>query len=803
MVVAAVLALPWLVFWYLLDPVNGKVLGNDFLALPFRQEYHFALLVNQGFFPLWTPDSLGGLPAAHFLFAQPYFPLNALKLLLPGYFEGGHLRFFVGQKLLLMSIGSLFFHAFLRRRGFTAEVAALGAALFMFNAPMLDALRYATAFDAFALIPVVLYLLERGVSSGARGPALLLIAPVLACQALAGYPQMLFYSLAFTNLYALHRFRSGGLAGTARALVRFGAVQLLGVAMAAVLLVPFRVDVMPYFRSVPSYGHSVEYQTSLANLLFSVAAPWFADVYGAIYSTSLATLLLLLLGTAWAAGRLSGTEPERRERRFFAGLLGVTLLLALGDQTFLHDLFWKHLPGFSSLRAPARVLVLAQTAVAVLACHGLRAFLRGDLATLRLRPLFLAVLAAVAGVAGVLLVLDTRAGGEGTLLRALLDRYVGEHSAYRLNGSEALNQKLLWQVAFYPAFFVAALALQRRRGFPKPAFVALLLCVSVLEAAQYLKHGTWYRKYADDSPRADYLARADYFHERRVPRWFRTGMLDPPPGASWELERNADAELRAFLEDSTPALRATFFNDPSPEQPLYFPRAYLVPHAILADRWDPDDVNASNPFDAVVVSLRDPANAGAGAALGAAGVGRAAGAAPPLSDPAARRGFVEANRTLRVLDYTPNRAGFGITAPGPGLLVYTDTFRPGWSVRVDGTPAALLRVNRAFKGALVPPGAHTVEFLYFPRSFRLGLAVSLAASVAFAGLLCWQTAPRRRGAATAVVVLLAAGLAALFQARIVEMALARGRVGIQERSLDRLLKRNLRTVEATRPPAPE
>jgi hypothetical protein len=34
MVVAAVLALPWLVFWYLLDPVNGKVLGNDFLASP-------------------------------------------------------------------------------------------------------------------------------------------------------------------------------------------------------------------------------------------------------------------------------------------------------------------------------------------------------------------------------------------------------------------------------------------------------------------------------------------------------------------------------------------------------------------------------------------------------------------------------------------------------------------------------------------------------------------------------------------------------------------------------------------------
>src|SRR5262245_7545132 len=133
--VAALLALPWLVFWYLLDPVNGKVVGNDFLTLPFRHEYHFALLLKQGFFPLWTPDSLGGVPAAHFLFAQPYFPLNAAKILLPSYFEGGHLRLFVAQKLALMSMACVFVYLFLRRRAFAPEVAALGAVLFVFNAP--------------------------------------------------------------------------------------------------------------------------------------------------------------------------------------------------------------------------------------------------------------------------------------------------------------------------------------------------------------------------------------------------------------------------------------------------------------------------------------------------------------------------------------------------------------------------------------------------------------------------------------------------------------------------------------------
>jgi hypothetical protein len=57
--------------------------------------------------------------------------------------------------------------------------------------------------------------------------------------------------------------------------------------------------------------------------------------------------------------------------------------------------------------------------------------------------------------------------------------------------------------------------------------------------------------------------------------------------------------------------------------------------------------------------------------------------------------------------------------------------------------------------------------------------------------------------ATAVVVLLAAGLAALAQARLVEMAHKPGRVGIQERNLERLLKRNLRTVEGSGAPAPE
>ncbi|MBD5656387.1 MAG: YfhO family protein, partial [Candidatus Eremiobacteraeota bacterium] len=60
-------------------------------------------------------------------------------------------------------------------------------------------------------------------------------------------------------------------------------------------------------------------------------------------------------------------------------------------------------------------------------------------------------------------------------------------------------------------------------------------------------------------------------------------------------------------------------------------------------------------------------------------------------------------------------------AKKPTLLFLSDTWYPGWKAFVDSQPTPILRANYLFRGVVVPPGNHAVEFRYEPRTFRTGL----------------------------------------------------------------------------------
>jgi hypothetical protein len=76
-----------------------------------------------------------------------------------------------------------------------------------------------------------------------------------------------------------------------------------------------------------------------------------------------------------------------------------------------------------------------------------------------------------------------------------------------------------------------------------------------------------------------------------------------------------------------------------------------------------------------------------------------------------------------------------------GYLVLTDSWYPGWHVRVDGRETPLLRADLIFRAVYLPAGEHTVEFVYAPQSFRTGLWISAAALLVLGGfcMLGWLT----------------------------------------------------------------
>ena len=70
----------------------------------------------------------------------------------------------------------------------------------------------------------------------------------------------------------------------------------------------------------------------------------------------------------------------------------------------------------------------------------------------------------------------------------------------------------------------------------------------------------------------------------------------------------------------------------------------------------------------------------------------------------------------------------------PSLLVFSDTYYPGWRAFVDGAEVPILRANHAFKAVQVSPGQRTVRFAFDPWSVKVGAGISVLGLLVLAGL---------------------------------------------------------------------
>jgi uncharacterized membrane protein YfhO len=77
--------------------------------------------------------------------------------------------------------------------------------------------------------------------------------------------------------------------------------------------------------------------------------------------------------------------------------------------------------------------------------------------------------------------------------------------------------------------------------------------------------------------------------------------------------------------------------------------------------------------------------------------------------------------------------------------VLAESFYPGWRAWVDGAPVEIVRTDIAFRGLVVPAGAHEVAMRFQPAILPLSLAVSLAAAILLCALAVGHALACRRG----------------------------------------------------------
>jgi Bacterial membrane protein YfhO len=84
----------------------------------------------------------------------------------------------------------------------------------------------------------------------------------------------------------------------------------------------------------------------------------------------------------------------------------------------------------------------------------------------------------------------------------------------------------------------------------------------------------------------------------------------------------------------------------------------------------------------------------------------------------------------KIVRYENQLVTVATSADSEGILVLADSYYPGWKAFVDGREEVIRRANLFFRAVPLAAGNHTVEFRYEPRSFTVGLAISLATLVA-------------------------------------------------------------------------
>ena len=201
------------------------------------------------------------------------------------------------------------------------------------------------------------------------------------------------------------------------------------------------------------------------------------------------------------------------------------------------------------------------------------------------------------------------------------------------------------------------------------------------------------------------------------------------------------SQIRIFglgLVDPTGTVRSIFAADREQFRPIYrdggmavlenraaFPRAYVVPEAIARrSRAEESALRrlALRPFDAArQVILEDGPFDGLPLVeqLEAWQVGLGGREHLSLSsEPPGPYPQVTELSTDHVRIDVPDGPG--------GYLVLADTYHRGWKAGVDGADTPVYLANFLFRAIQLPPGPHTVDFVFDPLSLRLGRAISLA-----------------------------------------------------------------------------
>jgi hypothetical protein len=743
----ACLSWPWL---------SGAVTIPWDAKAQFQPELQFlASSLARGDSPLWTPNVFAGWP----LVADPQSLIfSPLHLALAALDPAPSFRAVDAVTFAYLFAGGIALMLFFRDRGWHPGGGVIAALILAFGGSAASRLQHTSEIISLSYAPIALWLTARTLNRAPSPSSWLsgLAAGAVIALLIIGRDQVALIALYVLALYVVAwwldgRGRLARIRSTALPLAVCAATAVVIAAVPVVFTALLAADSNRPTVSLEEAGRGSLHPALLLMLvvsdLFGAADPtvafwgppspgwrermpatglFLAQNVGQIYCGILA--MILLSGIGLARGLLLA-----RQIRFFAAMLGLVLLYALGWYTPAFTAMYDLLPGVDLFRRPADATFVAGLLIAIISGYLIHLLVTGAARTppwwaaveAALMTIPIAVAVTLAHEAGkldeALLPIEIAAAfaAVGIALIALVRRFSPVHSAA--------------MAALLCAFTVFDLAWNNApdesTGLPPSLYTALVPdggdeTVALVKARLAATAGV------DRRDRVELIGIAYHWPDVALAQGFdhlfghnplrlrdfarATGVGDTVATPQqrtfaplFPSYRSVMADLCGvrFIATGVPVEQIDPSLQPGDlafigrtkdayvyENPRALPRVMVVPQsrttdfdALLRTGW-PENVDPRR-----TVLVEEPASS-----------------PPNTSDANASAG------TARILRYANTEVDVEAEAPDGGFLLLNDAWHPWWRAEVDGHPARILKADVLFRAVAVGPGVHRVRFFFAP-----------------------------------------------------------------------------------------
>jgi len=731
--------------------LGHNLIGIDFIEfyLPMKKFLYDELRLHQAI-PYWNPFIFGGMPyLAHFE-STVFYPLGFLFWLLPpekayGYtmalhlFLGGFFMYLLMRSFAAGRIGAFVSSAVFTCNGYVMAILYLG---------------HMSPIQSTIWLPLILYFLNRSLSSREFLFSASVAGVLWGVQILAGAPQDAFYTFLASVLFLICSVSSGYPAG--KPLLKLASIALLlfslGSGLSAVQILPaFELIKESVRASLATYEMvtmgSYPLQGVITLLLpqffgsYADGTVWVGNVPWSIPQQTLYTGILPLVLLGFVSLRSNG--PKRFA--IFGGLTAVlSLVLAFGHHTPLYKLAYL-LPGFDRFRAPSKIMVLWGFSIALLAGLGMDGLLRyvKEKHTRRLVLLLSLVIS--------LIVLDLIFRADRSLILRFFSPFVLPSAIPgKMAEATGIVASEFHRLTLLSSLILLLILLMRRNLLPVSVGAASL-CALLLVDLGYV-HGKAVRHDNAIYQTMDRIKQSldDSLGQDKTP--YRVGSFKNRLGANLEMVLGYQTVggftalfpsryyeyMNAYSENRLPEGWVNLFYGTTRNAVLmdllnvkyeishtthsyalresFLPRTFMVANYQILDRDDILDFMTGPSFDPRKTLVFEK---------------NGLTESPPRYP--ARQSDASGVSDLTL--YRPDAMVIETRTNEPGYLFVSEIFYPGWKVLVDGHPQRILRGNYLFRVIELPAGKHRVEMSFDSFPIRLGMAVSALAMFLFLGFV--------------------------------------------------------------------